>query len=185
MNKGFSLIEIMVVVGILGILIIAVSSFQANISRYNDYASDSLQNSQSARSLIRVMVKELRSTKQGDDGSYPIAQAGTSSLAFYSDIDSDGLQEKIRYFLATTTNTLQKGVIKPAGLPPAYDPSTEEFSMLVSNIQNGTSTDIFEYYGHSSAIAEETSDIRMVKINIVLSGLYTSQVLLRNLKDNI
>lgn len=169
--------EILLVIGILGAILVVVSSFQTNIFKYNKSASDSLQNSQDSRSIIRVMVKELRSAKQGSDGSYPIVQAGTSTLTFYSDIDADGVTEKVRYFISTTTTpfTLQKGIIK-AG-------AEETFSILSYNIQNGTSTDMFEYYGLSSSIAESIADIKMIKINLLNSRLYTSQVLLRNLKD--
>lgn len=172
MNKGFTLIEVIVAVGILGIIFVAMSSFQVNVHKYNNSASQSLQNSHDARSLIRVIVKELRTAKQGNDGSYPIAEASTSSIAFYSDIDDDGLQEKIRYYMLD--NKLHREVTKQG---------IEESSILVSNLQNGTSTKLFEYYGTSLANVNTIADIRMVKINILLSNLHTTQVLLRNLKD--
>lgn len=175
-KKGFTLLEILLVIGILGAILVVVSSFQTDVFKYNKSASDSLQNSQDARSIIRVMVRELRSAKQGDDGSYPITFAGTSTLSFYSDIDSDGVTEKVRYFISTTTDpfTLQKGIIKGS--------AEETFSILSYNIQNGTTTNLFEYSNNSSETAE-IADIRMIKINLFNSKLYTSQVLLRNLKD--
>ena len=198
-KKGFTLIEILMVVAILGLIMVAVFSFQVNIFRYNKYSDDSLQSAEDARAILKTMVKELRSTKQGSNGAYPIVQSATSSIIFYSDIDTDGLQEQVRYYLSTTT--LKKGVIKPTGSPLSYVSSQEAFSTLAYNIKNSTSTSLFEYYdntytGTSSSLLQpvNVSNVRLVKINLLIDAdpnrspiprLYTSGVILRNLKDNL
>ncbi len=198
-SRGFSLIEILVAVGILGVIMIVVSQFQVNIIGYNKSSSDSLQSAQDARSILRVMVKELRSAKPGSNGSYPIVQAATSSVTFFSDIDADGQQEQIRYFISSTL--LQKGTIKPTGSPLAYSSAQETFSTLAYNIKNATSSSLFEYFdnaysGTSSPLTApvNVTDVRLVKINLMIDAdpnrspiprLYTSQVMLRNLKDNL
>ncbi len=198
-SRGFTLIEILVVIGILGVILVAISQFQVNIFQYNKYSSDSLQSSQDAQSILRVIVKELRSSKPGNNGAYPLLQAATSSITFYSDTDADGLQEQIRYFLATTT--LKKGTIKPTGSPLAYVSANEKFSFLAYNIKNATSSSLFEYYdntyaGTSSPLSQpvNVANVRLVKINLLIDAdpnrsplprLYTSQAMLRNIKDNL
>ena len=132
-NRGFSLVEIVVVVGILGVIMLAISSFQVNVITNNKYSQDSLSSAQDARSILSVIVRELRSASPGNDGSFAIAQAATNTIVFYSDTDGDGLKEKIRYFVSTTT--LKKGIIKPTGSPLSYVAANETQLFLAYNIQ--------------------------------------------------
>ncbi len=198
-KRAFTLVEIIVVLAIIGIVFAEVVNFQVNVVRYNKSAGESLQSAQDARSILRTMVKELRSVRPGNDGSYPVVVAATSSIVFYSDIDADGLQEKVRYYIATTT--LKKGVIKPSGSPYSYNSAQESFSTLAISIKNASSTPMFEYFdtsytGTSAPLTQpvNVSTVRLVKINLLIDAdpnrspvprMYTSQGMLRNLKDNL
>ena len=198
-QKGFTLAEIVVVVGIFGIIMVAVSSFQRNVFVYNKFSQDSLLSAQDARNIIRIMVKDIRAASPSNNGSYAIAQSATSTLTFFSDTDGDGSKEQIRYYIATTT--LMKGSIKPTGSPATYSSENETFSTLAYSIKNATSTALFEYYnntyaGTSSPMTQpvNVTNIRLIKINLMIDAdpnkspiprLYTSQVSLRNLKDNL
>lgn len=201
-SKGFTLAEIVVVVGILGLIMIAISNFQVNVLNNNKYAQDSLSSADDARVILRVMVKEMRTASPSNNGAYAIAQAATNTMTFFSDVDGDGLKEQIRYFVSTTTSpTLRKGLIKPTGSPAVYNPANEVFTTLAYNIKNATSTALFQYYdngyaGTSSPLTMPVTvtAIRLVKINLMIDvnpnkspipRLYTSQVSLRNLKDNL
>ena len=143
-KKGFTIIEILVAVAILGLITIVVSSFQVNVIKYNKSAADSLQSAMDARSILRTMVKELRSMSIGNNGAYPLEEAAISSITFYSDIDSDGLKEKIHYFSEGTT--LKKGVIIPTGSPYTYLSSDEKFQILAYSIKNSEANPLFEYF---------------------------------------
>ncbi len=198
-QRGVTLVEVLVALGIFVMIYLTVTNFQLFIFRGNKTAFDSIQSAQDARAILAVMVRELRSVKPGNNGSYPIALTSTSSVTFFSDIDADGLQEQVRYFLATTT--LKKGVIKPTGAPLAYLPAQETLSILAYNIKNGTTTSMFEYFdnsytGTTSPLTQPVtpSNVRLVKINLLIDAdpnhspiprHYTSQVALRNLKDNL
>jgi hypothetical protein len=197
--KGFSLAEIVVVVGILGMIMVAVSGFQRDTFVNTKFAMDSLSTTQDSRIILRMMVRELRTSSSGNDGSYPLISAATSTISFYSDVDADGLKDKVRYYIATTT--LKKGLIKPTGSPLTYVAANEVFSTLAYNLKNSTSTPLFEYYdnayaGTSSPLTQPVniSNVRLVKINLIVDvdpnksptvRTYTSQVNLRNLKDNL
>lgn len=198
-QKGMTLIEIVVVLGILGIIGVAISSFQRDVFVNNKYAMDSLSSIQDARTILRTMVKELRSASPSNNGAYAIAQAATNTLTFFSDTDGDGLKEQIRYFISTTT--LKKGYIKPSGSPATYNSANESFSVLAYNIKNATSTALFEYFDSSYSgtsaplvFPVTVTQIHLVKINLMIEAdpnraplprIYTSQVNLRNLKDNL
>lgn len=201
-QKGFTLVELVVVIGILGLIMIGVTDFQRNVITFNKYADDSLSSAQDARTSLKIMVKELRTASPSSNGAYAIAQAATSTMTFFSDTDGDGLKEQIRYFIATTTPpTLKRGSIKPTGSPATYSSNNETFSILAYNMKNGTSTALFEYYdngyaGTSSPLTQPVTvtAIRLVKINLMIDAdpnkspavrTYTSQVSLRNLKDNL
>ncbi len=199
-NKGgMTLIEIIVVVGIFGIISIAISSFQRNIFVFNKFSADSLTNIQDAQTIVRTMVRELRPASTGNNGAFAISQAATNTIVFFSDTDSDGLKEQIRYFIASST--LLKGTIKPSGSPITYNPANEKIFTLAYNVKNSTSTALFEYFdsnymGTSSPLTYPltVTQVHLVRINLLLDSdpnrsplvrTYTSQVNIRNLKDNL
>lgn len=198
-NNGFTLAEIVVVVGIFGIIVVLLSNFQRDVILNNKYAQDSLSSAQDARNVLRVMVKELRGASPGSDGSFAITTAATNTISFYSDIDGDGAKDKVRYYIATTT--LIKGYIKPTGNPPVYTSASEVFNTLAYNVKNATSSPLFEYYdntyaGTSSPLTQPVTvtSVHLIKINLMIDAdpnkspivrTYTSQVNLRNLKDNL
>lgn len=197
-TKGFTLIELLIALAIFGFIIVAITQFQVDIMRYNKSSQESLLSAQYAQSLLRTIVKELRTAKPADDGSYPIAQASTTSLIFFSDIDGDGHQEKVRYFL--DSGVLKKGVTKPSGPPWVYL-ADQETSFILAESVVSSSTPLFEYYdaqytGTTTPLVQPVTvtNIRLVKINLMVNAdpnrslvarLYSSQVMLRNLKDNL
>lgn len=197
--KGFSLVEVLVSMAIFVIIVIAVTSFARNVFYYNSVSSGSLQTAQDARAIIRTMVGELRTASLGSNGSYPIVSAGTSSVAFFSDVDDDAIKEQIRYYLVGTT--LKKGITEPSGSPLTYNLANETSKTLAENVRNSTSTNLFDYYGslypqdtNALPIPVPISSVRLVKITLTMDvdqnrspvpRTFTTQVSLRNLKDNL
>ena len=199
MQKGFTLVETLVAMSISIIVMIAIGTFARDIFYTNSVQSGLFSTAQDSRAIIRTMTNELRSTSPGSDGSYPIVTAGTTTLTFFSDIYGNGIKERVRYFLATTT--LEKGVVVPTGSPLSYTLSNESITALAYNVRNGSSTPIFNYYdgtftGTSSPLTQPVSvnAIRLVQVSLTLDSdpnrsplprTYTTDVTLRNLKDNL
>lgn len=198
--KGFTLVETLVVSAILLLVMVGVTLFQRDVFYLNSVQNASFSTIQDARSILRTMTQELRSTAPGGDGSYPVITASTSTLTFYSDVNNDGVSDRIRYFLATTT--LSRGVIIATGSPITYNTSNEKIATLASNVRNNaSSTSVFDYFdgtynGTSSPLAQPVavSAVRNVKITIILDldpnrsptpRTYVTDVTLRNLKDNL
>ena len=197
-NAGFSVIEILVVIFILTLIGIAVWTFQKNVFSLNSYIASSLDAQQEARKVFKALSAEIRSMSPSSVGSYPIAEASSTSFTFYSDIDNDGLKERIRYFL--DGNAVKKGVLKPTGNPLVYNSINETVAEVIRDMAN-EATPIFDYYdtnydGTTAPLAQPVSAIavRLVKITLIIDKnslrppapiTMTTQVSMRNLKDNL
>jgi prepilin-type N-terminal cleavage/methylation domain-containing protein len=198
MKKGFSLIEVLIVVAIAASLVIIVSNISGNVSGLNSLISNQLQSKSDIDQILQILTSETRSASQAQNGSYPIDTANTSTFIFYSDINKDGIVERVRYFLATST--IFKGVTEPTGTPATYVTSTEVVTDLIDNVSLVTSTPLFSYYdssysGTQAAMASPIiiANIRLVEItfdsaiqqNQSTSPQYFSTIIdIRNLRSN-
>jgi hypothetical protein len=99
MNEGFTLIETLVAIAIF--ILIATALFGSVVSLYqtNAFVWQQAQAIDEARRGVKVMIREIREARAGDDGSFAIAEAEDSQFIFYSDIDRDDEVERVRYFL--------------------------------------------------------------------------------------
>lgn len=199
-ERGFTLIEVLIAMGIAVALALAVAIFAKDIFLNNGFISNSLNAEQAGRTVIRRMVGELRSALPGSNGAYTIEKADRNELIFYTDLDTDGLKERVRYTLVGST-TLEKGVTRPTGQPYIYNLAGENKSTVAINLLMATGTDIFAYYdrnynGSSSprSFPVDIPDIRLIKVSLRIEAdknrspvplIFTSQVLIRNLKDNL
>lgn len=197
-NAGFSVIEILVTIFILTLVGIAVWTFQKDVFFLNSNISSSLATQQEMRKAFKLLSAEIRSISPSSTGSYPIAEASSTSFTFYSDIDNDGLKERLRYFL--DGNTAKKGILKPNGNPLAYNPANETITEIARDVANGAAP-IFDYYdtnydGTTMPLVQPVSVItaRLVKITFIIDKnplrppapiTMTTQVSMRNLKDNL
>ncbi len=197
-KKGFTIIEALFGVGVMVLLLLGVATLQDDIGRYFTTIADTLSAGRETRFFLSAFTAEARATSQSSIGSYPLDTTQSATFAFYADIDGDGLREKIRYFLDTTT--LKKGVIKPSGDPLAYHADEETITGVVQYVVSSAS-DIFQYYdtnydGTTSALSEpvDLTAVRLVKVTVQTDRdpnrapapiTATTQVSLRNLKDNL
>ena len=110
-NSGLTLLEVLIAMFIITVVGVAIVNFQLDIFSLNRITGDNLIAQESARLVLKNMTSEIRSMSTSNGGAYYIDQAGTSSLSFYTNIDSDLAKEKVRYFLEG--NVLKRGVIKP------------------------------------------------------------------------
>lgn len=195
-ENGFTMIEIMFGMFVFVLILLLLTLFSRNTWTYNSFISGGLVETDAGRQVLKTLTSEIRTASTADTGAYLIALAEESTLIFYSDIDDDGLKERIRYFLSGTS--FQKGVIKPTGSPLSYNPQNETITTLIDQLTNSV---LFEYYdrnysGTESPLSSPISvpDIRLVKITIVIDKdpnkppsamTFSTQVSIRNLKDNL
>ena len=142
-KQGFSLLEVIMAIFVFSLIIVALSLFILKSYRANYFIFEQIAAIEEARKGIETMVKEIREAREGEDGSYPIIQAGDSQFIFYSDINKDASVERVRYFLDGTT--LKKGVVEPSGDPLQYVLSNEVVTALSAYIRNDAFP-VFTYY---------------------------------------
>ena len=197
-DNGFSAVETLVVISIIVLISLTLAVFQKDIFSLSDIISNSFIGQGEGRVAFKTMSSEIRSLSPSSLGAYPIASATNSSFTFYSDIDEDGLKERVRYFIDGTV--FKKGVLKPSGNPLTYNPANEQVIEIIHYVDNGA-TPIFNYYdtdydGFTPALEEPINilEVRLVKVTIIIDRnsseppgpvTMTTQVSMRNLKDNL
>ncbi len=198
-RRGFSLIETIIVVAIFATMIAAVAKLRSTTDLMQSIVSQKMTSRQDIDQVLQIMSSDLRSAGPSSLGAYPIESASTSSFVFFSDVDRDGIFERERYFL--TTSTIKKGIIKPSGNPLVYSTSSEVSSLVIDNVIISTTTPLFSYYDASYTGTQTSSlpmpvditKIRVVKITIyrdsesgVAPGpsMFSTVVTIRNLRSN-
>ena len=132
-------VVVLVVVSVIGL-------FGMRILAYRNVIDASLTAEQEVEQVLAPFVTELRSMQISNTGGYSIEAASTSSITFYSDYNKDGLVERIRYYMSTTT--LMRGLVVPSGNPLTYNPAAESSKEVLHNITGGY--DIFSYYANDT-----------------------------------
>ncbi len=195
-KQGITLVEVLVSIGIFGFLIVGITSLFLTSWKYNRIVWEQLKTQNEGRKVTRDFVNELRLASLSSIGAYPIESASSTEIIFYSNIDSDTLKERVRYFLSG--RTLNKGVIKPVGSPMVYSAANETITEIAHDLV--TSTVLLKYYDGNFSGSEavlsspvDVTQIRVVAISLTLEEdpnaspvpfFIESKVMLRNLKDN-
>jgi type II secretory pathway pseudopilin PulG len=199
-ENGFTIIEIgMVMVILTSILVIVTASMIYFFQSYN-FSFEQYQSVSSAQTGMGRMSRDIRESRTGENGAWPIVNAGDTSFSFYSDITNDGRADLVRYFVAGTD--LKKGIIEPSGAPVSYPPASEKVTIVASGLANGT-TPLFTYYngnwpadtaGNPLPLANRVVATRYVKIYMKIdpnpatsTGGFelNSGVEIRSMKDNL
>lgn len=142
-SRGFTLVEVLVLITVTGILGITLNTLIVNFYRANSFLLQQTSAIDSARKGLRLSFQNLRQATYGEDGSYPIQSAATSSITFYSDVDNDGSVEKIQLYLSNLS--FYRSVTEATGTPLAYT-ATPATTTIAAYVRNATSSPIFRYY---------------------------------------
>jgi len=199
LNRGFTLLELLVAMGIFTLLIGSVVVILSDTFKNNTIISKQLERQTDGRKVLEQVVDDVRRAEQSSIGSYSVEYAGNNELRFYANLDSDGYIEKVRYFIDGLE--FKKGIIKPSGNPLMYVTSTERIVTLARNVTNlARSIYVFSYYdqnytGSETAMTQPVtaSNVRMIKIFLEMEDnpdktpialSVQSMAEIRNLKGN-
>lgn len=194
-RHGFTLVEIILALGMGVLIIFVISRFATTISGLEGIVNEKLSIQQDLVQSLQVVTTEIRSATPSELGAYPIVTASSTEFTFYSDVNRDGLVDRVRYFF--NTSTLEKGVIVPTGLPFAYVSSSEVVVPVITGVKINSS--IFSYFGETATSTENPlvdpitlSDIRFVSVSVTADvssstprpTTHSQTVTIRNLRSN-
>lgn len=169
-NRGYTLVEMMVVLAIFTFAMAAITASIVYFYRSNTYAVEQTSAIQSGRKGIEYFVQDVREATYAEDGAYPIEAMSTSSVTFYADIDAENDVERVRYYLSS--GSLMRGVLKASGSPLVYTGSETEslVSEYVRNLEKDVDTFQFKD-GNGNVITDfsETQEVRSVDISLVVN----------------
>lgn len=196
-QKGFTLLEVLVALGIFVMITVGITSMMIYAFHNNKVVWEQLSTQNEGRKVSQDLVNELRTATASSIGSYTLEKAETQQLVFYSNIDTDSLRERVRYFKDGTN--LKKGTIKPSGSPMTYNSANEIITIVAHDVSNGANP-LFYYYGQTFTGSETAltqpvavTAVRMIKFSIDLDvnpnnspvPLHVETIAeIRNLKNN-
>ncbi|MDR3570947.1 MAG: type II secretion system protein [Candidatus Pacebacteria bacterium] len=201
-NKGFTLVETMVTIVVFSIVMLASAALLRIIFMNSTTSPNALNAVDQAQSAGAMFVNQVRDAAYGNDGSYPLGEASTTEVIFYSPYGtgSSTTVDRIRYFVANST--LYEGITVPSGSPASYNLANEKISTLVQHVGGvGTST-IFFYYngiyaGTSTPLSQPVNINQVTYINLKMSvalleqrnstasSVISTAAAIRNLKTNL
>lgn len=196
--KGFTLIEVLVAIGIFLLLTTGITWMLITAIRSNEVIWEQLATQSGGRRVLQEVVDDIRRAEDSSIGSYLIEAASSTEFIFFANIDSDTARERIRFFIEGTD--FKKGVVEPTGSPLSYDTANEVIVTLAEDVKNlEEGTPVFLYYdenytGSEDPLVEpvETPNIRVVRVQLELEEDPTqtpvplhveTTVQIRNLKD--
>jgi prepilin-type N-terminal cleavage/methylation domain-containing protein len=190
--KGFTIIELLVVISVLSVLTVAFGSFVLNyITVYTHYQSDALNFTELAQQSQRVATV-LR-------GLTDIVSESSNNLEVYAYFSpNDTYVSEVDYYIGGTGKTLMASVTPMTANPPIGTPITANTKTytIISNYYQASGVNLFNYYDVTGTLlALPISDehtIVQIQINLAEPGTYTKSgqtlsttVSLRNRKTDL
>lgn len=190
--RGFTFIEMVVVVGIIGVLSIAVTDSVLSFLRVETSSSGQAISVTAAQGALDNIVGDLRQSNYGADGSYPLSSIAPNALTFFSAVGPNGVASRVTVQLHSTS--LLESTTNPSGTPVVYG-SASTTNNMAGGIQNiSQNQPLFVYFdssGNQITNFSLVNTVASVKVTILVNSdpnrlsSYTlsSFVTLRNLRS--
>lgn len=193
-ESGFSLVELLVVISLIGIIVVTFSSFFTNyLILYSKYQQDSMNFSEMAQQSQRV-AQVLR----GVTDIVSDADNELTVYAYFSPVDS--YVSQVHYYLETTgkVTALKADVTPMTANPPVGTLLTNQAKTytIISNYYQAPGVNLFNYYdANGTLLTAPVSDehsVLQIQVNLAEPASHGSKgqslsvsVSLRNRKTNL
>jgi prepilin-type N-terminal cleavage/methylation domain-containing protein len=177
--KGLTLIELLVVLFIIGAIMQGFTYLFVRTWETNKFILELGLASSMAQRANNKLVVDLRGIQQSDSGTFPIAEATNMSLTIYSDIEDDGVVERVHYYLDQASDELRVGITNPtSAVPPTYPSGDEIMYVLAPYVVNESTDPIFYYYNEDYpgdttnnplSLPTSLANIQMVRIKLFIN----------------
>jgi prepilin-type N-terminal cleavage/methylation domain-containing protein len=175
-NKGFTLMEVLVAMGIFALIIGTIVWIFIYSLRYNAVLWEQLKTQTDGRRVLQEVVDDVRRAEQSSIGSFAVVTADEYEFSFYANIDDDSLRERVRFWIDDGDITLKKGVIKPTGNPLEYVSGNENVVEIAHDVVNrNKGVPIFLYFDEKSYPTSNSllqpvalTDVSTVKVQLEL-----------------
>jgi len=171
-QKGFTLVELVVTIGIIGIIGSALAVFIVDNFRFQSMTITEGQSLGESQRAVDEMKRVLRGATFGENGAYPVGNAEPQTLTIYSDYDYDGQVEKVRYYLDGTN--MYRGTTEPQAAADVYPEGQETSELITNDVDNGEEP-IFYYYGTNYTGSEDPLDpvvepaVKAIGIHLIIN----------------
>ena len=186
-RKGISLIEMIVVIGLLSIITLIISRFLVRGFLSYRVSKEGIESEERAAKVMRDFEFSVRAATT-------LATASADELDFYRFYDLNSPSpKKIRYFMDGTT--FKVGITEPTGTPPnvIYPSTNEKIDYLIENVKD-LSLSYFDDSGNALPMPVNLSSATMIGLSISIDQnpnsspvpiTQSTKVNLRNLKKNL
>jgi hypothetical protein len=161
-RESFTLLEVLITLALIGFVILSLFLLILNIANFNTFFVFNLGSHQEMLLFFKEIEKELRTIQSSNIGNYPIEEASSTRITFYSDLNDDGLVERVRYYIYN--DELRKSVITPSGNPLTYNSLTEKTFVVVKNLV--VPQVIFTYFDQTMSTTTDISKIKTIRVNL-------------------
>lgn len=167
--------ETLIAIFIISVLIGLIILFVSNLVNFNVFFVLNIGGTREIDITLNNMIKELRSMNQSNTGGYPIESADETSIIFYTDIDGDGVMERLRYFLEN--NQVKRGITRFEN--GTYDTNKEKIWLMINNVNKFKITYYDANYTGTEApltFPVDISKIRTIRIDVSLKFLNKPEI---------
>jgi type II secretory pathway component PulJ len=171
-RRGFSLVELLVSTAIAIIIGSAVVLLLVQQTQLTATQNRNMMNSEQVRSVLVMMADEIQMMGNGVSEPF-ILNAQADDFTFYSDIDNNGIRDRIRYW--RSGNELRRTLATSPNGTTWTDVGTDVLIPNIFNTNTGPNPGLqFQYFGVNNGLNPATvADIRAVQITICLDTSLT------------
>jgi len=195
--KGFSLVELMITIGLLIIVGIVVSNLFFNTQKSFNHTSARINARKEASRVLRTLEKELRQVSQASEDFEAVELADKNQLVFYADIDNDEKPEKISYRLDGQKIIKALTQTSSEAAPWEFEGAMTNEDLTTYSV-NSVQVPLFAYYSAMDQTLNQLplngtdrESIKIIKIDIRIkisgdvqkSDNFETEVYLRNKND--